>query len=421
MPKSFQNTPWFNYPEYHWKTKHVVIVGGGIAGCQMAWHLCQVDWQVTLIERHNELAKEASGNPIGVILPKMTSQQSLGEDFYTQSFDYTLSLLDTLKQQGKTIDWQSCGALQLTHNLREEKRWQALAQREFSNDFLQSLNEDETSQIAGIDLPYKSSYFPQAGWINPASFCQALSDHPNCKVITESEALIIKKQDTDWVVLNNDNKTIAQAEAVIICNGRDLFGFEQSNFLPNMPVAGQTTFARASDESNKLKTVIGHEGYLTPAINSQHIFGATFERDQNAPTLNLEADKLNQQQLERYLPDFSASLSKISSAHSAVRMTTPDRYPYVGALPDKDFYQKNYNDLHQGKQYKKYPDAMYQNGLFILGGLGSRGLTTSGLCAKSLCDLLNSDFLDKKTRPKLLQYCHPARFLIKSLRRNETL
>ena len=416
MPLTFQKTPWFNYPKYNWKTKHAVIIGGGIAGCQTAWHLCQTGWQVTLVERHDKLAFEASGNPIGVILPKMTSQQSQGENFYTQCFDYTLSLLENLKQQGKVIDWQPCGALQLTHNSREEKRWNALAQRNFSNYFLRLFDEDETSKIAGIELPYKSSYFPQAGWINPASFCQALSDHPNCTVIIESEALSLKKDDKDWLVLNKDKKTITQAEAIIICNGRDLFSFEQSNFLPSLPVAGQTTFALASEKSKKLKTVIGHEGYLTPAVNGQHIFGATFERDQNKPMLNPRADEQNQQQLAHYLPAFNATLSKFESAHTAVRMTTPDRFPYAGALPDKEFYQKNYHDLHQGKQYKKYPNAKYQHGLFILGGLGSRGLTTSGLCAKSLCDLLN-----KRAHPKLLQYCHPARFLIKELKRNQSL
>ena len=414
MSQSFQNKPWFNYPKYNWQTKHAVIIGGGIAGCQMAWHLCQSDWQVTLIERHDELASEASGNPIGVILPKMTSQQSLGEDFYTQCFNYTLSLLETLEKKGKKIDWQRCGALQLTHNAREEKRWLALTERDFSDDFLQLLDKDKTSQIAGINLPYKSSYFPQAGWIKPASFCRALSDHPNCKVITESEALSLKKLDKHWQVLNKDKKTIAQAEAIVICNGRDLFNFEQSDFLPNMPVAGQTTLALASDKSKKLKTVIGHEGYLTPAVDGQHIFGATFEREQNNPKLNPEADKQNQQQLAHYLPDFSATLAKFSSAHTAVRMTTPDRFPYAGALPDKDFYQENYADLHQGKQYKDYPNAQYHAGLFMLGGLGSRGLTTSGLCAKSLCDLL-----ENRTPSKLLHYCHPARFIIKKLKRNE--
>ena len=414
MTNSSQKPPWFKYPTFNWNTKHAVIIGGGIAGCQIAWHLCQEGWQVTLIERHDKLATEASGNPVGVILPKMTSQESIGEDFYTQCIKYTLSLLEILKQQGKTIDWKQCGALQLSHNLREDNRWDALTQRQLSPDFLQLLNEGETSEQAGITLPYKSCYFPQAGWIKPNSFCHALSDHPNCKIIYHTEALRLSKQDEDWKVLDRNNYSIAKAEVLIICNGKDLFDFEQSNFLPYQPVAGQTTFATASQQSEKLQTVIGHEGYLTPSINEQHIFGATFDRNQSKPVLSAESDNRNCEQLEKYLPDFAAKLTTFKSAHTAVRITTPYRFPFVGAIPDKDFYQTNYHDLHQGKHYKKYPSAKYQEGLFMLGGLGSRGLTTSGLCAKSLCDLL-----ENKSKSKLLHYCHPARFLIKALKRNK--
>ena len=418
-----QKKPWFDYPSFNWQQKHAVIIGGGIAACQIAWHLCQKDWQITLIERHEKIATEASGNPVGVILPKMTSQTSIGEGFYTQCFDYTLSQLKTLKQQGKFVDWQQSGALQLTHNDRELKRWDALKQRSFSSTFLQLLDESETSQQAGIDLPYKSSYFPQAGWIKPESFCHALCNHPNCKIIVESEALSLSKVDHEWQVQNRNNALIAKAEAVIICAGKDLFSFKQSRFLPNMPVAGQTTFATAKGNSQNLKTVIGHEGYLTPAINNQHIFGATFERENSTPTLIPEADDKNREQLKKYLPDFYNELLSFKSAHTAVRMTTPDRFPYVGLLPDVDFYQTSYHDLHQGKQYKEYPPAKYQDGLFVLGGLGSRGLTTSGLCAKNLCDLLENKPQTSQLRhsSQLLEYCHPARFLIKALKRNQTI
>ena len=100
-------------------------------------------------------------------------------------------------------------------------------------------------------------------------------------------------------------------------------------------------------------------------------------------------------------------------------MTTPDRFPYAGGLADADFYSDNYYDLHQGKQYKEYPNAKYTDGLFVLAGLGSRGLTTSGLCAKVLSDILNNDM--NKNSPSehhfLQQNCHPARFIIKDLKR----
>lgn len=63
-------------------------------------------------------------------------------------------------------------------------------------------------------------------------------------------------------------------------------------------------------------------------------------------------------------------------------MTTPDRYPVVGALPDAAFFKQAYADLRYGNARQKYLPAQYQPGLFISAGYGSRGLATSGLCAE---------------------------------------
>ena len=422
---------WFQYPTFKWKKKHAVIIGGGIAGSQIAWHLCQSNWQVTLIERHDTLATEASGNLAGVISPKMTAKESIGEDFYTQSYHYTLSQLATLKQQGHSIEMDNCGVLQLAHNQREQKRWQALKNRKLPTDFIQLLDEKDTLKIAGINFhseqQYKSCYFPKGGWIQPASFCKALVDHPNCKIIYNSNILKLKKVYKQWHVYNKNQELICQSEVVIIANGKDLFSFEQSSFLPGVPVAGQTTSSPASAMSKKLRTVVGHEGYLTPAIsfdkhspNETHIFGATFERNNSKPRISSKSDDKNLNSLNQYLPEFVKSLREVKSAHIAVRMTTPDRFPYVGVLADTCAYQKNYHDLHQGRKWKQYPQAEYQNGLFVLGGLGSRGVITSGYCAKALSELIANKIESNKSI-QLLSNCHPARFIIKALKRNQNL
>ena len=121
MHTSDQTPPWFRYPEVQWQNKHAVVIGAGIAGCQMAWHLSQKGWQVTLIERHENIATEASGNPAGVISPKMTAKPSTGEDFYMACFNYTLELLDVLQQQDNQLDWHACGLLHIVH-MRNEKK-----------------------------------------------------------------------------------------------------------------------------------------------------------------------------------------------------------------------------------------------------------------------------------------------------------
>ncbi len=422
-----QTLAWFRYPKFDQQHRHAVIIGAGIAGCQMAWHLVQQGWQVKLIDREKKIAQHASGNPAGIISPKMTAQVSAGEDFYVSCFDYAIQQLSDLKTRQTHLDWHACGLLQLAHNAREEQRWESLKDRcfnkDFTSEFLQLVNQKQSSEVAGIPINYKASYFPQAGWINPFSFCEALLKDcgVNCKVVLESDAISLNKRENDWQVIDQDNQVIAEAEAVIITTGKDLNQFIQTKDLPSMPVAGQTTTAPTNSFASQLKTTIGHEGYLTPASvkTSQLTFGASFDRNIAKAEIDVDTDQKNLNQLNKYLPELADSFTEIDSGHIAIRMTTPDRFPYVGGLADTDFYNDNYHDLHQGKQYKTYPNAKYIEGLFVLAGLGSRGLTTSGLCAKVLSDIMNNDSVDES--PDRIQgiqeNCHPARYIVKDLNR----
>jgi tRNA 5-methylaminomethyl-2-thiouridine biosynthesis bifunctional protein len=61
------------------------------------------------------------------------------------------------------------------------------------------------------------------------------------------------------------------------------------------------------------------------------------------------------------------------------------------------------------------PAAQYQPSVFILAGFGSRGLTTSGLCAAMLAALISGEALP--VAATLYANLHPARFLIRQLKR----
>ena len=407
--------PWLSLPEQPCSQKTVSIMGGGIAGCQMAYALAIRGWQVTLIERHAQLASEASGNRAGVLTPKMTAESSWGESFYRQAFGFAIRQLQQFTQQGFKLDWQACGAMQLAHEPRELARQQALIARQLPADFLQVLDAQTATQLAGIPLTVGASYFPQGSWLNPRSLCQALIQHPNIHVILKQTALELKQSlNQTWQVLDNTQKLISEAEVLIIANGKDLTSFGQTESLPLMPVQGQTSTASVSHYSQTLKLALGHEGYITPAIEGQHIFGATFKRNHTDVSLDAESDQTNYQQLQQYLPELANSFNTIHSSHAAIRMTTPDRYPIVGAIPDIAYYQAEYASLKHGQKYRQYPKARYIQGLYVLGGFGSRGLTTSGLCAELLAAIINDEPLPiQKTLYENLQ---PARFLIKQLK-----
>lgn len=389
--------PWFALPEPV-SGRTATIIGGGIAGCQIAHALAQRGWRVTLLERHARLATEASGNRAGVLTPKMTAEAGWGERFYRQAFLYALHQIRQLEAAGHVIEWAQCGALQLAHEPREAARQQAIRERGLPEDFVQILDAGEAAAVAGIPLPAGASYFPQAGWLNPASLCAALAAHGNIDVRTLA-----------------DVKSVPQSGIAIIASGREADRFGQSAFLPFLPVMGQTSRVTASAFSARLRTALGHEGYLTPDITGQHIFGATFTRNVRDAVLDTGADTVNFQQLEYYLPDFARSLGAVEGSHAAIRMTTPDRYPVVGALPDVAFFQQAYADLRHGRARQLFPAAQYQAGLFMLAGFGSRGLATSGLCAELLAAQLNGEPLPLQAT--LYGNLHPARFLVRQLKR----
>ncbi|CAG0900209.1 unnamed protein product [Cyprideis torosa] len=410
--------PWYSLP----KTvaaksvqRCVMVIGGGIAGCQTAAALAERGWNVTLLERHQQLAQEASGNRAGVLIPKMTADPGWGERFYRQAFLYTHRQLWRLQREHEDLQWSACGAIQLNHNERETKRWRALAARNLPDTFIQLPDAEQAGAIAGIELPVGGSYFPLGGWVNPRSFCEVLVRHKNIRVCLDTTALNIQQDGQQWRLQAEDND-FGLADAVVLANGKDAAQFTDQIALPFMPVRGQTSAAVATPVTAALKTTLGHEGYVTPPVNGAHIFGATFERDNENVSLSVQSDQQNFTQLQRYLPEFAAQLESRSSSHAAVRMTTPDRFPYVGAVPDSDFYLARYADLRHGKLRRAYPEAGYIPGLYIVAGFGSRGLTTSGLCAALLAGLMDGEPL--AVEKSLYYKLHPSRFLIRRIRQN---
>jgi len=411
---------WFALPQVAQK-KTATVIGGGVAGCQTAYALAQRGWQVTLIERHAALSQEASGNRAGVISPKMTAEPDWGERFYRQAFLFATQQLQQLQAQYPELAWHACGTLQLNHQTRELKRWHALQARQLPADFIQLLDQAQASEQAGIDLPTGGSFFPQAGYLYPASLCACLLQHPNITTQLHQTALTLYASAGRWRVCGEQQQVLSETAVVVIANGQDATQFSQSQFLPFMPVRGQTSSASATPASQSLRVTLGHEGYITPAQQGEHIFGASFERHQTDVRCQTSIDQANWQQLHKHLPELARQVGTVRSSHCAVRMTTPDRYPCVGALPDVKLWRSAYAAIRHGAKARQWPPAPNQAGLFIAAGFGSRGLSTSAWCCDSLAALINGVAQEPlPMQSSLYEKLHPGRFLLRALQQNRS-
>lgn len=412
MSPSHSAQPWFDNVTDQKKPDSAIVIGAGIAGCQTAWHLAQKGIHVTVLERHGKIATEASGNVAAIISPKLTATPSLGDSFYQQCFQYVVEQLQHLNID-KPI-WNQCGVLQLMHQARDQKRWDRLTERALPETFVQCVSAEQASSIANTKITSKALWFPESGWICPEQYCLVLLDHPNIQLHTHGEALSFKRLEQQWLATTSSKEF--HADILVLASGKNL-DFPDLEFLEYIGVHGQTSIADARTDTPKLKCVVDHEGYITPANqNNQQLFGSSYDRDEWDLTFSEKKNQDNLAKQQRHLPEIAASLSNIRSSHSAVRITSPDRLPYVGAVPDTAFYKQHYQDLHHGKHWKQYPSAQYLDGLYVNTAYASRGLTTAALCAKHLSGIICGT--PSPFDIPIANALHPARFLIKAFRKS---
>ncbi len=118
--------------------------------------------------------------------------------------------------------------------------------------------------------------------------------------------------------------------------------------------------------------------------------------------------------LETCLPGLTQwNLSDVTSSKARLRCTTPDHLPVVGAMPDTEEHKVIYSHLRKDKNWRYNEPAPVINNLYVLTGLGARGLCSAPL----LADILAAD-LSGTPYPvdnEMLFNLSPNRFVIRDL------
>lgn len=406
--------------------KQVAIIGGGIAGCTTAQALAQRGWQVTIYEKASQLAAGASGNPQGIIYPRLSLEASFLSRFnltallfatrYYKPF-WSPASADRCSSVGKP-----CGILILPENDSDRAVFAKIAANFNScSQFVSLLNRDQIRAISGVKLQAESAlYFPSLGWIEPQTVCEQLTRHNNIRV--EQANIMDLSRDTDndnWLLKTSNPAYSYSANTVVIAAGYQSKDFDFSKHLPLKAIRGQISIVQATPASQALRTVLCGAGYLSPASNGLHTFGATYNLDTTTEQtrdsdhlLNLENQKLTDPSLPDLLGRPPASGL---SGRASLRCTTPDYLPVVGPAPQFKNFLKDFSPLRKDARADIPLPGSYWPGLYLHCGLGSRGFSYAPLGAKLLACLIEQEV---PPLPRDLQMAlHPARFIIRDLKR----
>jgi len=388
------------------RPQKALVIGAGIAGCASSHALAMRDWQVTLIERHAQVAAEASGNPAGMLYPRLAMQDTVMSRLALGGFLYVLR---SLKNPGlSSNDYRQCGLLQLAYDSREADRCRAVARRGLPEDIVRRVDANEASRIAGIALKQDALYFSRAGWVKPGALCAAFSQHRNIRLQLSRQVIRIVKHQNIWQAWDGEI-LLDEAPILILATANDSLRFEPTSHLPLQAVRGQISVAPASAYSRQLQTVLCTDGYISPAIDGQHFLGATFAPDDNGLDIRDEDHMSNMAMLKRISPELQQSLDTDQlQGRAALRVATPDYLPLVGAIMDARELAEN-----PPKHYSRSPAMPYLQGLYINTGHGSKGISQAPLCAELLASAICGEPLpmDSKTVAAL----DPNRFLLRKL------
>ncbi|MEC4718842.1 bifunctional tRNA (5-methylaminomethyl-2-thiouridine)(34)-methyltransferase MnmD/FAD-dependent 5-carboxymethylaminomethyl-2-thiouridine(34) oxidoreductase MnmC [Noviherbaspirillum sp. CPCC 100848] len=387
--------------------RRAIVIGAGIAGCAACERLAARGWQVTLVERHAQPAREASGNIAGIVMPMMSRDGNQASRLARAAYLYAVAQWRQLGGIGAAFAGRQCGVLQLAHDAQQATLQRAaLEELGLPADFVRWSEPADAAALTGNRASHGGWFFPQGGWVTPASLCEAMLSACGAKLLRLfcKGAASLERSGGIWMVRDEAGAEIASAPVVVVAGGIDGHRLPQTRSLPLDAIRGQVTHLSAASVKAPPLVICG-DGYVTPEVQGICTVGATYDDDRET-VLRRDSQEENLQRLAQLLPAaVTVTLGAELRGRVGFRCVTPDRMPLVGALPDADLPITG----------SRLRDVPRHPGLYGLMGYGSRGLIWAPFAAELLASMLEGAPLPIER--SLVDVIDPARFALKAYRR----
>lgn len=155
-------------------TAKAVIIGGGIVGCSVAYHLGKLGWTDTVLLERKKLTSGTTFHAAGLVGQLRTSAN------ITQLLGHSVALYRTLEQEtGLQTGWKMNGGLRLACNAERwvEVKRQATTAHSFGLEMhlLTPKEAQELWPLMTIDDLVGAAYLPTDGQANPSDITQSLA------------------------------------------------------------------------------------------------------------------------------------------------------------------------------------------------------------------------------------------------------
>ncbi len=299
----------------------VNIIGGGIAGCALAYMIRREGGEPVIYEAGPSLYEDgqAPEHDCSTYNPRYSAQWDENAKYFSLGYFEALRLFEEFGSED--IRWDQCGTLQLLANDKKARRYPKTVAswrgNGWSEDDIALVDAKEASDIAGLEVEKEGMFLKRAGVISPWRVCSKLINGVEVKL-------------NQWV----EDAGALPGDATILACGTKVTSFREAAHLPIKGVRGQVTFLRETAVSAKVKTTVNYGGHISPSLNGVQYIGATFQPWLKHTDLLPDDDVQNIRNLCERFPAAAGEYEVVASK-AGMRAAAGDHFPVVGRLSDK--------------------------------------------------------------------------------------
>ena len=356
--------------------RHLVVVGGGLAGLHVAQALALRGWRVTVLETGFAQARQPSGHLAAALTPVVSRQ----DDQYAR-----LSRAGSLRAQARWAQMPDaivtpCGALQLQRISGRIVDLKSIAEGlGFSEQFIRFVDAAQASDLAGLPLARGGLYFSTARRVQPQALLARLAQTAGITCLSEQVARVerVGRGLGQWRVLDRTGKVLIEAPQVVLAAGlatQQLLATSgllamNSRLASMYGLGGELTYVDQALLAGGPRCIVSGDGYVLPAVQGQCVLGGSYLNGVGSAEAVALARQENLQRgahlLGVTLPT-GAGAQALLTGWGGQRAVVPDRFPAVGPVSGSA-------------------------GLWVATGYASRGLTWASLAGDLIAAPLTNE------------------------------
>lgn len=365
-------------PKSRGSMSRTIVVGGGIVGASVAYHLARDGVETLLIDRED--SSRATDAAAGIVSPATSSQSDSDKwyDFSVRAFEYFPELVAALEdEQDGDTGYDERGLLSVAVDEDELEEYESAKRRTLERvspggyldpDSVYELSADEArDRFPPLAPPRRALYYEDAARIDGRTFAVALRRAGERYGLVVENAFVESLDVEDGAVTGvvTEDGTRHAASNVVIAGGAwsSEFGDQVGVDIPVAPVRGQVVHVEQDGDTTAWPIVVSHRDKVFAPWSSDRVaVGATREDDAGfAAHPTVTGIRTVLEEIERVAPGLGDA--ELVEMRVGLRPVSADTLPILGSIPGVD-------------------------GIFLATGHGATGITLGPYSGRLVADVV---------------------------------